>query len=272
MLGGVRDDVLAATGRAQQPHIYGTLGRETIALKAGAVTDDTAGKAAELARREAELARLEAELRAKTARPEPASPPPVRTEPTSPPPVGPLPGSGPSETVRGFKAHSQTMLSGNVIDSWPSVDWTICNLRCSGNARCVAFEHDTANSRCTLLSAVTSSGYNQRFNSATRSGYSLPSPAVVAPASTAGPGTAGTRAIARYPATMLFGDVIDSWPQITATSCVERCRANRHCVAAEHDTADSRCTLYALVRRSAPSRRHEAVGFDNYPIAVARPK
>ena len=33
LLGEVRDDVLAATGKAQQPHVYGTLGRTKLYLR-----------------------------------------------------------------------------------------------------------------------------------------------------------------------------------------------------------------------------------------------
>jgi hypothetical protein len=33
LLGEVRDDVLSATGRVQQPHVYGTLGRTRIYLR-----------------------------------------------------------------------------------------------------------------------------------------------------------------------------------------------------------------------------------------------
>jgi uncharacterized caspase-like protein len=33
LLGEVRDDVMAATGRVQQPHVYGTLGRTKIYLR-----------------------------------------------------------------------------------------------------------------------------------------------------------------------------------------------------------------------------------------------
>jgi uncharacterized caspase-like protein len=142
-------------------------------------------------------------------------------------------------------------LKGEVIDSNHDVVKSKCREDCSATASCVAAEHDQEFSRCSLYSSVERTIRSSRYVSFVRKDLGLE------------PKQRNSQLVAN---TGLQGDVIDSNSGISKDNCKATCIENELCVAAEHDEAFSRCTLFSRVTRSISSSRYTSFAIDGYAI------
>ena len=144
-----------------------------------------------------------------------------------------------------------TGLKGDIIDSETGIPISKCWGHCSANRACVAAEHDKEFSRCNLYSRIEQKIHSPRFTSFVISDRGL---------------TVDQRKSELVANTGLQGEVIDSTPYLSKDDCRSACIENKACVAAEHDEAFSRCTLFSSVARSIASPRYTAFAVDGYII------
>jgi hypothetical protein len=139
-------------------------------------------------------------------------------------------------------------LKGDVIASDAGIPIAKCWDDCSANQSCVAAEHDQEFSRCNLYSRVEEKIRSPRFTSFVRSNR----------------GVKLDQRVQLFANTALQGEVIESTPYLSKDDCRSACIENKGCVAAEHDEAFSRCTLFSNVARSIKSPRYTTFLIDGY--------
>jgi PAN domain len=139
-------------------------------------------------------------------------------------------------------------LKGDVIASDAGIPIAKCWDDCSTNQSCVAAEHDQEFSRCNLYSRVEEKIRSPRFTSFVRSNR----------------GVKLDQRVQLFANTGLQGEVIESTPYLSKDDCRSACIENKGCVAAEHDEAFSRCTLFSSVARSVKSPRYTTFLIDGY--------
>jgi len=139
-------------------------------------------------------------------------------------------------------------LKGDVIASYAGVPIAKCWDDCRANQSCVAAEHDQEFPRCNLYSRVEEKIRSPRFTSFVRSNR----------------GVKLDQRVQLFANTGLQGEVIESTPYLSKDDCKSACIENKGCVAAEHDEAFSRCTLFSSVARSVTSPRYTTFLVDGY--------